>query len=112
MSNPLIGVSADVAAILGQAQQKEELADQPRWKRNQVKRDAGRVKLTIDLTDNPWLEAAIREKADQEHAGVSSVAAWLLALGLEASASRTPVKRPSQSRQHSFDLLIGMKTYQ
>lgn len=105
--NPLAGLSADVAAILGQAQQKEALADQPRWKRNQAKRDAQRVKITVDLTEYPWLAEAIRAKAEQENAGVSSVAAWLLALGLTASAGREPVKRPSASRLHSFDLVIG-----
>ena len=104
--NPLAGLSADVAAILGQAAQKETLSDQPRWKRNQVKRDARRVKITVDLTECPWLEEAIRAKAEQEHAGMSSVAAWLMALGLEASAGREPVKRASQSRLHSFDLVI------
>ena len=103
-NNPLAGVSQDVAAILGQAQEREDERGLPKWKREQAKRDRKRVKLTVDLTDHPWLEAEVRRIADVESAGISSVVAHLMALGLREYGS--PKKVASRSRQHSFDLVV------
>lgn len=103
-NNPLAGVTADVTAILGYEDRKENRATLPRWKRNQVRRDTQRVKITIDLTEYPWLEQEIRALARREQAGVSSAAAYLLALGLRNYVK--PQTRPSQSRQHDYDLVV------
>lgn len=105
--NPLSGLSADVAAILGHAERQEEVANLPKWKRNQVKRDRARVKITLDLTDYPQVAQKLREFAEGEHCGISGMAVHLLALGIDHY--RSPNKRPSRSQKHAFDVVINDK---
>ena len=76
----------------------------PKWQRNQRQRDAQRVKITLDLTLYPQLAARLRALAAGEECGVSSMAAWLLWLGLEHY--RQPYKRPSRSRLHAYDIIL------
>lgn len=102
-SNPLAGVSADVAAILGHEDRKDEVANLPRWKRNQVQRDKKRVKITVDLTDYPTLAERLRELAESEQCGTSGMAMHLLMIGLEHY--RQPSKRPSRSRLYDYDIV-------
>ena len=102
-SNPLEGISADVLAVMGHQERREELAGLPRWKRNQIARDKKRVKVTIDLTDFPELEDKLRAMADGEGVGISSMAIWLIALGVQNY--REPPVQPSRSMKHSFDIV-------
>lgn len=106
--NPLTGISADVAAVLGHEERKQEQADLPRWKRNQAKRDAKRVKVTVDFTGYEQLQKRIYALADREHTGLSSMVIWLLWLGLERVAREglTPKKRLARSLQHAYDVVI------
>ncbi|HQE99751.1 MAG TPA: hypothetical protein PLG06_08490 [Anaerolineae bacterium] len=108
MSNPLAGVSADVATILGHEDRKQAQADLPKWKRNQMKRDARRLKVTVDFTGYEQLQAQLYALAEREHTGVSTMALWLLALGLERVRREglTPRKRQARSLQHSYDVVI------
>lgn len=101
--NPLEGLSADVAAIMGHSKQKEDLANLPRWKRNQVKRDKARVKITVDLTDYQQLAERLRQLAEDEHCGTSGMAIHLLVLGMEHY--REPKKIPSRSRLYDYDIV-------
>jgi len=107
-NNPLAGVTADVAAILGHETQKEETAALPTWQRNQKRRDARRVRLTVDFSDHPELEAAVRALAEREDTGVSSMAVWLISLGLERVQREglQPRKRESKSLKHAFDVVF------
>ena len=107
-NNPLAGVTADVAAILGHETQKEETAALPTWQRNQKRRDARRVKITVDCTEHPDLEQALRNLAERENTGVSSMALWVLKLGLERVQREglQPRKRESRSLKHAYDVVI------
>lgn len=102
--NPLEGISADVLAIMGHTQQKEDMSNLPKWKRNQVQRDKKRVKVTIDLTDYPALAERLRELAEGEQCGTSGMATHLLMIGLEHY--RQPSKRPSRSRLYDYDIVL------
>lgn len=102
--NPLANLSADVAALLGHQNTKEAQASLPRWKRNQIKRDKARVKTTIDLTEYPELARYLRDLANQENIGISSLIIWLIALGIENY--RDPKRKPSNSRLHNFDVIL------
>lgn len=101
--NPLEGISADVLAIIGHTQQKEDVSNLPKWKRNQVKRDKERVKVTVDLTDYPQLARRLRELAEDERCGTSGMMIHLLVLGMEHY--REPIKRPSRSRLYDYDIV-------
>lgn len=101
--NPLEGISADVLAIIGHTQQKEDVSNLPKWKRNQVKRDKERVKVTVDLTDYPQLARRLRELAEGERCGTSGMMIHLLVLGMEHY--REPIKRPSRSRLYDYDIV-------
>ncbi len=107
-ANPLTGISADVAAVLGHEDRKQEQAEMPKWKRNQVRRDAKRSKVTIDFTGYEQLQERVYELADREHTGLSSMVMWLLWLGLERVLREglTPKKRMARSLQHSYDVVI------
>ena len=107
-NNPLAGVTADVAAILGHETQKEETAALPTWQRNQKRRDARRVKVNLDFTQYDELLEAVRTLAAAEDTGISSMVIWLISLGLERVLREglQPRKRESRSLKHSYDVVI------
>jgi hypothetical protein len=108
MNNPLSGVSADVAAILGHEDARDAVAGLPKAKRVQRKRDAERIKVTLDFSAAPGLEATVREAAEREGCGLSSYVLWLIKLGWERAQSESlqPRKRPARSLKHSWDVVI------
>ena len=83
---------------------QDEDAPMPTWQCNQRQRDAQRVKITLDLTQHPQLAVRLRVLAAGEDCGVSSMAAWLLWLGLEHY--HQPYKRPARSRLHAYDIIL------
>ena len=107
-NNPLAGVTADVAAILGHETQKEETAALPTWQRNQKRRDARRARLGIDFTQHQEILEAVRNLAEAEDTGISSMLIWLILLGLERVQHEglQPRKRESRSLKHSYDVVI------
>ena len=103
-NNPLAGISADVLAVMGHQEHREEMAGLPRWKKNQIKRDKQRVKVPIDFTAYPELARKLYEMAERERVGVSNMAAWLIALGLQNYSD--PRRTPSKSLKHDFDIVL------
>lgn len=108
MTNPLLGVSADVAAILGHEDTRDAQAGLSKAQKAQRKRDSDRRKVTLDFSSAPRLEDALRQAAEREGCGISSFALWVLKVGLETvhAETLTPRKRPARSLRHNYDVQI------
>ncbi len=106
--NPLSGVSADVATILGHEQERERIAALPKAKKVQRARDKARRKVTLDFSGAEWLEEKVRAAAERENCGLSSYTLWLIDLGLSRAKETDlqPQKRPARSLKYAYEALI------
>lgn len=105
--NPLAGVSADVATILGHERERERVAALPKAKKVQRARDKARRKVTLDFSGSEWLEEKVRDAAESENCGLSSYTLWLIHLGLSRAkeAGLQPRKRPARSLKYAYEAL-------
>ena len=78
----LVDMDAAVAAVLGNARQRERKRQMTPAQRKRATQDEQRSKVTYDLP--AWLIEAIADLADAEQCSKSSVAAFLLVRALEA----------------------------
>ncbi len=92
-----IQIDPAVAAILGAGDQRQTERHQTARQRKEARRQAARVRITLDVPD--WLKARLLAVAAEREVSASTLAAFLLIDGLrQVSRGALPVPRtPSDS---------------
>ncbi len=100
-----VQIDPAVAAILGEGERRQEERSLPRAERRQRVRDRSRTKLTVDLPEGVIEE--IREVAEAENVGVSSLVHWLLVEGLREYREVDRLKKEAaRSLKFSYNVVV------
>jgi len=102
-------LSPDVAAVLGDAAQRQANRRRTLSQKRQTQRDRARAKLTLDVTGTEWLRDQVYTLAAELHSGPSSTFLWLAWQGLQAYRSGQlpePRVRAARSLKHDYELLL------